>query len=57
MPTLLLSSRQTEDAQKLWRACIAENWKVVRLHGWRVPYGCDPVEVLPVLRRACSPIA
>ncbi|HWX18789.1 MAG TPA: ATP-grasp domain-containing protein [Candidatus Binatia bacterium] len=37
MPTLLLSSRQTEDAQKLWRACIAENWKLIRLHGWRVP--------------------
>src|SRR6516162_1518812 len=37
MPTLLLSSRQTEDAQKLWRACITENWKVLRLHGWQVP--------------------
>ena len=37
MPTLLLSSRQTEDAQKLWLACIAENWKVLRLHGWQVP--------------------
>ena len=37
MPTLLLSSRQTEDAQKLWRACIDEKWKVIRLHGWRVP--------------------
>ncbi len=37
MPTLLLSSRQTDDAQKLWSACIAENWKVIRLHGWRVP--------------------
>jgi len=37
MPTLLLSSRQTEDAQKLWRACIVENWKVIRLHNWQVP--------------------
>jgi len=37
MPTLLLSSRQTEDAQKLWRAYIAENWKAIRLHAWRVP--------------------
>lgn len=26
-----------EDAQKLWRACIAQNWDVVRVHGWRVP--------------------
>jgi len=37
MPTLLLTSRQTDDTQKLWRACIAENWKVERLHGWKVP--------------------
>jgi hypothetical protein len=37
MPTLLLSARQTDDAQKLWRACIAEKWEVVRVHGWRVP--------------------
>jgi hypothetical protein len=37
MPTLLLSARQTDDAQKLWRACIDEKWDVVRVHGWRVP--------------------
>jgi len=37
MPTLLLSARQTDDAQKLWRACITEKWDVVRVHGWRVP--------------------
>jgi hypothetical protein len=37
MPTLLLSARQTDDAQLLWRACIAANWEVVRVHGWRVP--------------------
>ena len=37
MPTLLLSSRQTEDAQKLWRACITEKWNVLRVHGWQVP--------------------
>jgi len=37
LPTLLLSSRQTEDAQKLWRACIAEKWTVLRVHGWQVP--------------------
>jgi len=35
MPTLLLSARQTDDAQKLWRACIAEKWDVVRVHDWR----------------------
>jgi hypothetical protein len=34
MPTLLLSARQTDDAdQKLWRACIAEKRDVVRVHG------------------------
>jgi len=37
MPTMLLSARQTGDAQLLWRACIALNWQVVRVHGWRVP--------------------
>jgi len=37
MPTLLLSARQTDDAQLLWRACIALKWEVVRVHGWRVP--------------------
>ena len=44
MPTLLLSSRQNADAQKLWRACIAEKWKVIHLHGWRVP-GIAPQDV------------
>ena len=37
MPTLLLSARQTDDAQLLWRACIAAKWDVVRLHSWQVP--------------------
>jgi hypothetical protein len=37
MPTLLLSVRQSDDAQQLWRACIAANWDVVRVHGWKVP--------------------
>jgi len=37
MPTLLLSARQTADAQSLWRACIALNWNVARVHGWRLP--------------------
>jgi hypothetical protein len=36
MPTLLLSARQTDDAQLLWRACIAAKWDVVRVHGWQV---------------------
>jgi hypothetical protein len=37
MPTLLLTARQTDDTQKLWRACIAEKWNVERVHNWRVP--------------------
>src|SRR5438093_5005239 len=37
MPTLLLSPRQTDDAQLLWRACIAAKWDVVSVHGWQVP--------------------
>src|SRR5262245_34082461 len=37
MPTLLLSARQTDDAQLLWRACIAAKWQVVRVHRWQVP--------------------
>jgi hypothetical protein len=37
MPTLLLSSRQTDHAQKLWRAYIDEKWEIIRVHNWRVP--------------------
>jgi len=37
MSTLLLSARQSDDAQLLWRACIAAKWEVIRVHGWRVP--------------------
>jgi hypothetical protein len=37
MPTLLLSARQTDDAQLLWRACIAAMWDIVRVHGWQAP--------------------
>lgn len=44
MPTLLLSARQSEDAQALWRACIGTNWKVERVHGWQVPM-LPPAEV------------
>lgn len=37
MALLILSARQTVDAQKLWRACIAAGWRVERAHGWHVP--------------------
>lgn len=43
MPTLLLTARQTDDTQKLWRACISEKWKVERVHNWQVPT-VDPRE-------------
>ena len=37
MPTLLLSARQTDDGQKIWRACIDDKSDVIRVHNWRVP--------------------
>ncbi len=37
MPTLILTPRQTPDAQALWRAAIERGWAVDRLAGWRVP--------------------
>jgi hypothetical protein len=36
-PTLLLSSRYTEDSQRLWQAAIQRGWSVERIHGWRIP--------------------
>ena len=37
MTTLLLSSRQTGDAQSLWRAAIQRDWSVVRARGLTIP--------------------
>lgn len=37
MPTLLLTPRQTEDAQELWRGCVSLGWNVYRVHSWKVP--------------------
>ncbi len=37
MPTLLLTPRQTEDAQELWRGSTRLGWNVHRVHGWKVP--------------------
>lgn len=39
MPTLILTPRQTGDAQALWRAAIARGWDVERLATWRIPDG------------------
>src|SRR5437867_5095071 len=44
MPTLLLTARQTDDAQLLWRACIAAKWDAVRVHGWQVA-ALPPIDV------------
>ncbi|MCD6052537.1 MAG: uncharacterized protein K0Q55_3955 [Verrucomicrobia bacterium] len=44
VPTLLLSARQTDDTQKLWRACISEGWKIERIHSWKVP-AISPTDV------------
>ena len=37
MPTLLLTPRQTDDAQELWRGATQLGWSVHRVHGWKVP--------------------
>ena len=37
MPTLLLTSRHTDDTQKLWRACIEAKWDVARVQNWKIP--------------------
>jgi hypothetical protein len=46
MPTLILSPRQTDDAQRLWRAAIALGWKTERGHGRVIPE-IDPAEAVP----------
>jgi hypothetical protein len=37
MPTLILSPRQTEDGQRLWRAAGRLGWRVERLPSWHIP--------------------
>ena len=36
MPSLILTPRQTADAQALWRTAIARGWGVHRLTTWRI---------------------
>ena len=46
MTTLMLSSRQTGDAQSLWRAAVARKWPVVRARGVTIPdYDDDEVVI------------
>jgi hypothetical protein len=42
--TLLLTPRQTDDAQELWRACARLGWDVHRMHSWKVP-ALNPVDI------------
>lgn len=37
MPTLILTPRQTDDAQALWKAASRQGWPIERLPNWRVP--------------------
>ncbi len=48
VPTLILSARNSDDNQALWRAAVQRGWNVERLHGWRVPDSLRDVEA-PVL--------
>lgn len=45
MPTLLMTPRQTDDTQKLWRACIELGWRTERMHHWKIP-AIDPAEAV-----------
>lgn len=47
-PTLILTPRQTRDAQLLWQAAINLGWRVERVHGWKVPDELKSIEE-PVL--------
>ena len=53
MPTLILTSRYTEDSQALWTAAIGLGWRVERLDNWRLPPHlaavADPVLYLEAL--------
>ena len=37
MPTLILTPRQTEDTQSLWKAAARLGWSTERLGTWRIP--------------------
>lgn len=37
MPTLILTPRQTDDTQALWKAAARLGWSTERLGGWRIP--------------------
>src|SRR6476620_6750443 len=41
MTTLLISARNTEDNQQLWRAAVQRGWSVERVRGIRIPEFTD----------------
>ena len=44
-PTLVLPPRFSDDSNALWRAAVALDWPIERLHTWRVPDGFAPDNV------------
>lgn len=44
MPTLILTPRYTDDAQRLWRAAMDLGWQTERLQSWRVPTEFKKIE-------------
>lgn len=55
MTTLLLSSRFSEDNQRLWRAAIRRNWDTERVHGIRVPEIATEEEVVLYVEALYAP--
>lgn len=55
MPTLLLSSRQTEDNQALWRAAIQRDWPVERARGLTLPAGLADDEIVLYVEALFAP--
>ena len=54
MTTLLLSSRQTGDAQLLWRAAVSRGWPVVRARGITIP-PIDDVDIVIYVEALFAP--
>lgn len=44
--TLILPPRYTEDSIALWRAAVARDWRVERLHAWKAPSGLTRANVV-----------
>lgn len=55
MPTLLLSSRSTDDNQALWRAAVRSGWNVERARGITVPDGLAGEELVIYVEALFAP--